>query len=160
MLSNAYFLAKFRFDTAENEPAKNLQNFQKMHFRKMHFRKMHFRKMHFRKMHFRILQSVSIRGQLTSQCSWLGSSDGRGRGPSKWAALAKFRQNVARFRLYRLRFLQENMRFAAFFKIYQIIKLNFLKFDKFLQILRHSLQFFAEISRKLLIFQTDFLRKF
>ena len=24
MLSNAYFLAKFRFDTAENEPAKNL----------------------------------------------------------------------------------------------------------------------------------------
>ena len=32
MLSNAYFLAKFRFDTAENEPAKNLQNFRKMHF--------------------------------------------------------------------------------------------------------------------------------
>ena len=27
MLSNAYFLAKFRFDTAENEPNKNLQNF-------------------------------------------------------------------------------------------------------------------------------------
>ena len=43
MLSNAYFLAKFRFDTAENEPAKNLQNFRKMHFREMHFRKMHFR---------------------------------------------------------------------------------------------------------------------
>ena len=29
MLSNAYFLAKFRFDTAENEPAKDLQNFAK-----------------------------------------------------------------------------------------------------------------------------------
>ena len=27
MLSNAYFLSKFRFDTAENKPAKNLQNF-------------------------------------------------------------------------------------------------------------------------------------
>ena len=54
--------------------------------------------------------------------------------------LAKFRQNVARFLLYRLRFLQENMRFAAFFKIYQILKLKFLKFDKILQILRH-LQF-------------------
>ena len=27
MLSNACFLAKFRFDTAENEPGKNLQNF-------------------------------------------------------------------------------------------------------------------------------------
>ena len=26
MLSNAYFVAKFRFDTAENEPAKNLKN--------------------------------------------------------------------------------------------------------------------------------------
>ena len=26
MLPNAYFLAKFRFDAAENEPAKNLQN--------------------------------------------------------------------------------------------------------------------------------------
>ena len=55
---------------------------------------------------------------------------------------AKFRQNVARFRLYRLRFLQVNMRFAAFFKIYQILKLKFLKFDKILQILRH-LQFFC-----------------
>ena len=29
MLSNAYFLVKFRFDTAGNEPAKNLQNFAK-----------------------------------------------------------------------------------------------------------------------------------
>ena len=29
MLSNAYFLAKFRFDTAENEPVKFLQNFAK-----------------------------------------------------------------------------------------------------------------------------------
>ena len=28
MLSNAYFLAKFRFDTAENEPAQKLQNKQ------------------------------------------------------------------------------------------------------------------------------------
>ena len=28
MLSNAYFLAKFRFGTAENEPAKFFQNFK------------------------------------------------------------------------------------------------------------------------------------
>ena len=27
MLSNAYFLAKFRFDTAENEPAKKFEKF-------------------------------------------------------------------------------------------------------------------------------------
>ena len=68
--------------------------------------------------------------------------------------LAKFRQSVARFRLYRLRFLQENMRFAAFFKIYQIIKLKCLKlilarFCKFCDICNC----FAEISRKLLFFQ-------
>ena len=31
------FRTKFRFDTAENEPAENLQKFRKMHFRKMHF---------------------------------------------------------------------------------------------------------------------------
>ena len=56
--------------------------------------------------------------------------------------LAKFRQNVARFRLYRLRFLQVNMRFAAFFKIYQIMQLkilkkwqNFAKFAKFAKFL-------------------------
>ena len=46
MLSNAYFVAKFRFDTAENEPAKNLQKFRRMRLRKMHFSKVHFRKMH------------------------------------------------------------------------------------------------------------------
>ena len=56
-------------------------------------------------------------------------------GTQRARRLAKFRQNVARFRLYRLRFLQENMRFAAFFEIYQILKLKFLKFGKILQIL-------------------------
>ena len=54
-------------------------------------------------------------------------------------------QNVARFRLYRLRFLQENTRFAAFFKIYQILKLKNLKFGKFCNfsnlILRHLQNF-------------------
>ena len=30
MLSNAYLIAKFRFDTAENEPAKQLQNFTRI----------------------------------------------------------------------------------------------------------------------------------
>ena len=33
MLSNAYFLEKIRFDTAENEPAKNLQKICKFHFK-------------------------------------------------------------------------------------------------------------------------------
>ena len=69
------------------------------------------------------------------------SSLGRERGDVRERRLAKFRQNVARFRLYRLRFLQQNMRFAAFFKIYQIFKLKFLKFGNILQILRHLRNF-------------------
>ena len=73
--------------------------------------------------------------------------------------LAKFRQSVARFRLYRLRFLQENMRFAAFFKIYQVLKLKFLKFDKNLQILRY-LQFFNWNFTKIAVFSNRFFAKF
>ena len=34
MLSNAYSLAKFRFDIAENEPSKNLQNLVRKKVRK------------------------------------------------------------------------------------------------------------------------------
>ena len=66
---------------------------------------------------------------------------GKGSSTSRHEMLSKFRQTVARFRLYRHRSIQENMRFAAFFKIYQISKLKFLKFGKILQILRH-LHFF------------------
>ena len=44
-----------------------------------------------------------------------------GRAAAADVRSAKFRQNVARFQLYRHQFLQENMRFAAFFKIYPII---------------------------------------
>ena len=82
-----------------------------------------------------------------SRCITLGPAarrDGRS---------AKFWQNVARFRLSRLRFLQENMRFAAFFKIYQILKLTFLKFEKILQILRH-LQFFCWICTKIAVYSS------
>ena len=81
---------------------------------------------------------------------------------------AKFCQNLARYRLYRHRSLQVNtckyaFCLAAFFKIYQIIQLNFLKlkhfkFGKILQFLRH-LQNFAEFSQKLLFFQSDFCEK-
>ena len=55
--------------------------------------------------------------------------------------LGKFRQNVARFRLYRHRSLQLNTRFSAFFEIYKIIQLKFLNFGKILQILRHLQNF-------------------
>ena len=110
MLLNAYFLAKFRFDTAENEPAKkNCKIYEK------------------------------IAGS-TPTLPWADRGDrhqrrrrgarrrrGRRRGRSvcqplrQRRDLGKFRQNVARFRLYRRRSLQEHKGFAAFFKIYQII---------------------------------------
>ena len=70
------------------------------------------------------------------------SSSGFTAAAGQRASVGKFSANVARFQLYRHRFLQENMRFAAFFKIYQILKLKFLKFDNILQILRH-LQLFC-----------------
>ena len=135
MLQNAYFLAKLGADTADNE---------------QHFAEIFAEIVPPRRRRRRRRTSSLQRTELTA--AYITKR-----------RLAKFRQNVARFRLSRLRFLQENMRVAAFFKIYQILKLKFLKFYKILQILRH-LQFvkllFAEISRKLLIFQTDFLRKF
>ena len=160
MLSNAYFLAKFRFDTAENEPAKNLQKFANF----PNFA-------NFPKFSHRYPAPRPVAQRPT-----------RERAPASGAALAVTRwgqrfqavpsgagstlspsaiplQNVARFRLYRHRFLQENTRFAAFFKIYQILKLKFLNFDKISQILRHLPKFFCEFSQKLLIFQTDFFAK-
>ena len=118
MLSNAYFLAKFRFDTAENEPAKKLQNFANFpNFANPNPSRdavgpgTH------------PLSSFELGGRvlhLRRQVRGLGDRvdvvmlDG---GDVRERRLAKFRQNVARFRLYRLRFLQVNMRSTAFFKI-------------------------------------------
>ena len=78
---------------------------------------------------------------VASLASWpRGQHHGRGSGQPELPILAgycscqfsaKFRQNFARFRLYRRRSLQANTRFAAFFKIYQIIQFKFLKFGKF-----------------------------
>ena len=44
--------------------------------------------------------------------------------------IGKIPAKLARFRLYRHRSLRVNTRFAAFFKIYQIISLKSLKFGK------------------------------
>ena len=86
MLSNAYFLANIRFDTAENEPAKNLQNFRKMHFSKnalfenAFFENAFFENAFFENAFFEIFANF-------------------------WRA---------RSRLYQNEFLQENMRLTAF----------------------------------------------
>ena len=136
MLSNAYFLAKFRFDTAENEPAKSLQKFAKFaNFANFAPSPLNPRR---RPLTWRATASSPAGRERGRR---LRRALRRARRRVRERRLAKFWQNVARFRLYRLQFVQENMRFAAFFKIYQIIKLNFLKFGKFLQILRHLQNF-------------------
>ena len=84
--------------------------------------------------------SGDILGQARAQVPWYGR-DGAAFPDLHDGRSAKFWQNVARFRLYGHRFLQENTRFAAFFKIYQIIKLTFLKSGKILQILRRLQNF-------------------
>ena len=106
MLSNAYFLAKFRFDTAENEPAKKLQNFASLEGAAE-------------------VLAVAARGARDADlapaaAAWAADLVFEEREDVREAArrqfLAKFRQNVARFWLYRYRCLQENTRFAAFSK--------------------------------------------
>ena len=114
MLSNAYFLAKFRFDTAENEPAKNLQNFVK-----------------FCKFAKSSPPVISIALPTFIDASEVTADvvdrvqEGDGERIDHHRFLANFREIFARFQLYRRRSLQENTRFAAFFKVYQIIKLIF-----------------------------------
>ena len=92
-----------------------------MHFRKMHFRKMHFRKMHFRKMHF------ADHAKDLAHLPWtLGSArreaSASGRGGFFENAFFENFANFwrARSRLYQNEILQENMRSAAFFKLYKI----------------------------------------
>ena len=127
MLSNACFLAKFRFDTAENEPAKNLQKFA------------------------RIGRTLGGQGRRHRRGDPHAADAVRERAGHRLPAagqvrrtrrvVASFWQIFARFQLYRQRSLQENTRFTALFKIYQIIKLKFLKFGKILQILKHLQNF-------------------
>ena len=126
MLSNADFLAKFRFDTAENEPAKNLQNFKFANF--PNFANPNPNQVLARPAAVAAAVPAAVPAyrarreydpfadEPEDDMPYLAAKIRRHDGRS-----AKFRQNVARFRLYRHRFLQENTRFAAFFKIYQII---------------------------------------
>ena len=115
MLSNAYFLANFRFDTAENEPAKNLQKL----------------------LIFPILLTltpypegpdlaarVSLRPSAASSRASMPSTPSFaavskiGKFCKMFAKFANFWR--ARSRLYQNEILQENMRSTAFFKLYKI----------------------------------------
>ena len=113
MLSNAYFLAKFRFDRAENEPAKNLQ---KICRKFANFADPNPLSPKRRLRHGGPAVYVRETARAPDAMGRVARAGRRHDGRS-----AKFRQNVARFRLYRHRFLQENTRFAAFFKVYQIL---------------------------------------
>ena len=121
MLSNAYFLAKFRFDIAENEPAKNLQNLQKIgNFPNFadHSPPNTGAALAAKGLPLAEFHALPLREALAVlQAEAVAEATRRPIGKIS----AKFRQNVSSFRLYRHRFLQENMRFAAFFKICQII---------------------------------------
>ena len=136
MLSNAYFLAKFRFGTAENEPAKSLQNLA--NFPNFANLTPATEVMYGSKEDPDTARRVWARTRLFRGCQAACPALAFVIGSVGWLPVfGKFRQNVARFRLYRHRFLQENTRFAAFFKIYQIFKLKFLKSGQILQILQH-----------------------
>ena len=106
MLSNTYFVATFRFDTAENEPAKNLQNFAQI-MQDLPI--------------LRISASVGSNGSSRSLRSGEVAHGAPGGRDAAVGELANFRQNCARFRLYQNEILQVNTRLTAFFKIYQII---------------------------------------
>ena len=119
MLSNAYFLAKFRFDTAENEPAKNLQIFANL---------------------LQILPDLAVSKALSlKQPAWRRApgprhvlrvvDDLERRNAVRFLiskALQMFANQMfanfwrARSRLYQNAILQENMRLTASFKFYKI----------------------------------------
>ena len=113
-LSNEYLLAKIGVDTAENEPLKVWRKIQFIIHSPPYSQAA------------RHLPSRAPGAVPRLRCVFEARPprlcDGRS---------AKFRQNVAGFRLYRHRFLQETTHFAAFFKIYQIIKLKFWNLSKF-----------------------------
>ena len=121
MLSNAYFLAKFRFDTAENEPAKNLQNFANFP--------------NFANRRARTADDAAgarrVRGGVGEDFDLLVRASGRNVSLSKWLADGgQCWQNFqnggnywrARCRLYVQKpMFARKIRFAGFVKIYRII---------------------------------------
>ena len=133
MLSNAYFLAKFRFDTAENDPAKNLQE-QLQNLPIKHFD--NFAKPSAAGTTARwpscaarksavaphsIVWSTWARRRSLGGGGQLAGDSKRTEGVSKIGKISNFCKFWrARSRLYQNEFLQENMRLTAFLKLYKI----------------------------------------
>ena len=134
MLSNAYFLAKFGFDTAENEPAKNVQ--QKI--QNLPILPILINFANFADLPGQRLEAGGLLGQ--PQVLHRGGrlrvhrhedEDLRPRAGRPTFLLTPSWQNLqfliifanfcrARSRLYQNEILQENMRLTAFFKLYKV----------------------------------------
>ena len=136
MLSNAYFLAKFRFDTAENEPAKDLQNFAKF--------------VNFADPNPRSAAEAGRRtAPLRMRCRRLKNAFLKNAFSKNAFSKHVFFENFANFwrtrsRLYQNEILQENMRSTAFFKLYKIC---FLLHRCNLKIFAKFLKFFANFRK-------------
>ena len=119
MLSNAYFLANFRFDTAENEPAKNLQN----------------------------LQNVCKKATPRPPGSPTPPSQSKGTSPLEPSTTGAGFLDIseAPSRLYRRRCLHLQRIFAAFFKLYEILSEDSTSdsFQTFTNVQGFSTVFFA-----------------
>ena len=115
MLSNAYLLAKFRFDAAENEPPKNLQNLPKIaNFANCAAQR-------------RTPGSGPRRGSRACPGSPSGSTSAPRDSLRAPKARLYYRESCffanfwrARSRLHQNETLQENMRLTAFFKHYKM----------------------------------------
>ena len=144
MLQNAYFLAKIGADTAENE----------QHFAEILPSVRCLTPPLPALVHARALLRGERRGRLALEGPPVGQHRRRQR-----ASVGKISAKRCSFSAVSAPIFASKYAFDSIFQNLPDSQADFLKFDKILQILRH-LQFFAEISRKLLIFQTDFLRKF
>ena len=170
MLSNAFFLAKFRFDTAENEPAKNLQKFANF----ANFANPN-------PAPCGVAQLVAPHRDRCRPPSWQSSQAGAARWPRialgrmqtrTRRVVAGFWQNFSKMLLVfgcigadlckKIRVLQHFSNLPDYlaenFEIWQHF-VDFATFATFATFANFLLNF-HEFSRKLLIFQTDVLRKF
>ena len=116
--SNAYKLAKFRFDTAENESAKKLQKFCKLF---VNFAREVLAEMLDSNSFTDVTFVVEGREIAAHRVVLALLSDHFRAAFSAGSCqfMANFRQNFARFRLYRHRSLQVNTTKYAFFSIFQ-----------------------------------------